>query len=84
MVEGMTVLDWPAGSPDLNLKENLWTELVRRVYKDFRQFDHEDDLCEAIITAWETIELQRLQNLIASMPDRCMKVIEKRGGPTGY
>ncbi len=54
------------------------------MYKDFRQFDHEDDLCEAIITAWETIELQRLQNLIVSMPDRCMKVLEKRGGPTGY
>ncbi len=57
---------------------------MRRVYKDFRQFDQEDDLREAIITARETIELQRLQNLIAFMPDRCMKVIVKRGGQTRY
>ncbi len=49
MVEGVTVLDRPARSLDLNPIENLWNELVRRVYKYFRQFDHDDDLCEAII-----------------------------------
>ncbi len=36
MVEGVTVLDWPARIPDLNPIENLWTDLCRRVYQRFQ------------------------------------------------
>ncbi len=62
----------------------MGTGCARRFIPIFRQFDYEDDLCEAIVAAWDRIELESLRNLISSMPNRCLKVIEKRGGPTGY
>ncbi len=81
---GVSVLSWPSKSPDLNPIENLRAQVVRDVYSNFRHFDCEDDLCEAIEAAWDRIELESLRNLISSMANGCLKVIEKRGGPTGY
>ncbi len=70
--------------PDLNPTENIWALLVRDVYAGFRQFEYEDDLCEAIAAAWERIQVDTLKRVIASMPNRCMDVIQRRGGPTSY
>ena len=38
-VEHMKLLDWPPKSPDLNLIENLWYIISRKVYTNGRQFD---------------------------------------------
>ncbi len=44
MEAGVSVLSWPSRSPDLNPIENLWAQVVRDVYSNFRHFDCEDDL----------------------------------------
>ncbi len=80
----ITVLDWPSCSPDLNPMENLWGILVRKIYKNGRQFQAPDQLKKAILKAWDEITPTVIQNLISSMPNRLMDVIASHGGPTRY
>ncbi len=53
--------------------------LGRAVYNNGRQFDDLDELKEAPIYAWDSIELVTLQNLVGSMPRRVISVIEASG-----
>ncbi len=52
---GVTVLDWPANSPDLNPKENLWG-IVKRKMRDTRP-NNADDLKAAIKATWASLHL---------------------------
>ena len=84
MEQEMIVMEWPARSPDPNPIENLWGVLVRRVYRDFRNFSDINELQEAIELAWDAISQDVYLKLLDSMPKRCVEVISKRGGPTHY
>ncbi len=59
---GVTVLDWPANSPDLNPIENLWG-IVKRKMRDIRP-NNEDDLKAAIKATWASIPPQQCHKLI--------------------
>ncbi len=80
----VNVMDWPSRSPDQNPIENLWAILAKELYKNGRQFDCLDDLKEALILAWDAIELEILHNLVKSLPRCIVSLIEARGGPTSY
>ncbi|KAG2904581.1 hypothetical protein PC119_g11450 [Phytophthora cactorum] len=82
--EGITVLNWPARSPDLNPIENVWSMMARYVYANGRQYDNVASLTAAILESWEAIELSYLNKLVASMPRRCIEVIEKKGCKPHY
>ncbi len=47
---GVTVLDWPANSPDLNPIENLWS-IVKRKMRDTRP-NNADDLKATVKETW--------------------------------
>ncbi len=79
---GVTVLDWPANSPDLNPIENLWG-IVKRKMRDTRP-NNADDLKAAIKATWASIPLQQCHKLITSMPCRIEAVIKAKGAPTKY
>lgn len=76
---GVSVMEWPARSPDLNVMENMWGLLVRQVYAENRQYNSVGELKVAILTAWRDIRLETLENLINSMPNRIYKTINKNG-----
>ena len=78
------VLEWPAGSPDLNPIENLWRYLVQKVYKNFKQHDDVECLKEAIAFAWDSTDSEYLRKLARSVPRRCTEVIERKGNCTHY
>ncbi len=79
---GVTVLDWPANSPDLNPIENIWG-IVKRKMRDTRP-NNADDLKSAIKATWASIPPQQCNRMIASMP-RCIDaVIHAKGDPTKY
>ncbi len=79
---GVTVLDWPANSPDLNPLENLWG-IVKRKMRDTRP-NNADDLKAAIKATWASIPPQQCHKLITSMPRRIETEIKAKGAPTKY
>ncbi len=79
---GVTVLDWPANTPDLNPIENLWG-IVKRKMIDTRP-NNTDDLKAAIKATWASIKPEKCQRLMASMPRRIDAVIHAKWGPTKY
>ncbi|PIC43982.1 hypothetical protein B9Z55_004510 [Caenorhabditis nigoni] len=82
--KGIKDLSWPACSPDLNPIENLWGLLARRVYHNGRQFNNIGELKDALQKEWDLVTEQELKNLVASMPNRLIEVIQKNGGETSY
>ncbi len=53
---GVTVLDWPPNSPDLNPVENLWG-IVKRKMRDTRP-NNADDLKASIKETWSSLHLR--------------------------
>ncbi len=78
----VTVLDWPANSPDLNPIENL-SGIVKRKMRDTRP-NNADELKAAIKETWASIPPQQCHKLITSMPRRIEAVIKAEGAPTKY
>ncbi len=59
---GVTVLDWPANSPDLNPIENLWG-IVKRKMRDTRP-NNADELKATVKETWASIPPQQCHKLI--------------------
>ena len=71
-------------SPDLSPIENAWSQLVRHVYRDGRQFNNVIELKRAISEEWDKIDQTYLANLIGTMNKRLIEVILNRGDMTHY
>lgn len=82
--QNVELLPWPPYSPDINIMENVWGWLSRKVYESGRQFDDRESLIAAIKSAWSQISLQYLSQLYNSLPNRIYEVILSKGGSTHY
>ena len=89
----LTVMKWPANSPDLNPIEHLWTELKSRFYKEWEALGSKKPSTREGATAIYIELLKRvwneqlgdlLQRLVDSMPRRVAAVIAAKGGHTKY
>uniref|UniRef100_A0A914MWW3 Transposase n=1 Tax=Meloidogyne incognita TaxID=6306 RepID=A0A914MWW3_MELIC len=69
----VSVLKWPAYSPDLNPIEHMWGR-VKRALRG-RRFISGDECWEAVQKAWKEIPLDFVIKLIDSMPRRIYSVI---------
>lgn len=78
----ITRMTWPPQSPDLNPIENLWAILNQKAKDRHPRSDNE--LFDILNTEWETMDQDILKNLVASMPQRCRKVIANHGYPIDY
>ena len=85
---GITLMEWPPYSPDLNPIEALWNKMknyLQELYNDDpdRRLSY-DRLRIEVQKAWDMITTEELQELAASMKDRCLAVIDAKGGHTLY
>lgn len=83
-MQNVETLSWPPYSPDLNIIENVWGWLTRKVYENGRQFETKTELIRSIRAAWSEISLNYLESLYNSMPNRIFDVILQKGGYTKY
>ena len=75
-------MEWPAQSSDLNPIENLWAD-VKEVVATAKPTTKES-LWNEVMEAWSEIPLKRCQDLVNSMPRRCVAVIANKGHATKY
>ena len=80
----ITIMDWPAHSPDLNPIENLCGNLSRAVYQQNRQFKNVHELHTCVMDAWGKITRKDCYDLVASMPRRVYQVTERQKKKTDY
>ena len=76
------VLPIPHQSPDVNLIENLWVEIERRLKKF--EITNKEILKEKVVDIWNTIEKKYTKKLVKSMADRLRSIIRYKERPTKY
>jgi len=80
--KGVSVIDFPAYSPDLNPIENLWSIMAREVERF--QCSTDEELGDVIIKVWNELRTEVFRNLARSMPRRCAAVVAAKGWHTKY
>lgn len=80
----ITILPWPAMSPDLNPIEHVWDQLKRRLKENYSDVNSQQELINALKLCWEQIPEETVTHLIESVLDRLRECIQSRGGPTRY
>ncbi|KAJ5591462.1 Transposable element tc3 transposase [Penicillium hispanicum] len=81
----------PPHSPDLNPIKNLWALLKAKIYKirpDLVYMLNNDQTKEILVAtaqqAWDELDIQHLQHLSETMPNRVRAIIESQGWYTPY
>jgi transposase len=79
---GLTVLPWPANSPDLNPIENIWSMLKQSVKK--RAVKTKDELVRVVEEEWNRLDMNLVRRTIGSMKNRIEQVISRGGLKCDY
>lgn len=78
-----TLDNWPSNSPDLNVIENCWNLMKKKVAAHHPT--SEDDLRQILREVWvREITPDYCKTLVRSMPDRIKAVLANKGYPTKY
>ena len=80
----ITVLHWPAQSPDLNPIEHLWCHIKHKLLQYEVPPKGVHELWDRVVKEWNEIPPEVCQKLIESMPRRIKAVIKAKGGHTKY
>ena len=80
----ISLMEWPAQSPDLNPIENAWALLKRRLRQRTSYLTNADNLFDALCEEWNLIPDSYVSNLIRSMSTRVLLVRKLKGRSTKY
>lgn len=67
-------ISWLAQSPDLNLIENLWLYIKRKLSCRVSFINNTQDLFDEILRIWMSIPPAYVQNLYKTIPRRIMQI----------
>ena len=79
---GVTVLTWPANSPDLNPIENIWSILKHEV--EIRGVKTKEELINAVEEEWKRLDQEIIKKTIETMRKRIEQVVERGGKKCDY
>ena len=82
LYRGITRMDWPARSPDLNPIEHMWNELQIRLSARQVQPKSLQELGVILVQEWNNIPQKSIRKLIGSMGRQCEAVINSNGSHT--
>lgn len=74
----------PASSPDVSAVESCWLDLKSYIRALPHMPTSLNSLIAAVHDAWNSISVNRINNLISRMPERVEAVLAARGGPTKF
>ena len=74
--QGIQLIDWPPGSPDLNPIEEIWQVMKRRLEE---MGLNGEMTVKKIMEIWENIMHETLKTFIESMKHRIEQCIKLRG-----
>ena len=81
---GITTMEWPGNSPDLNPIENAWHVMKNKVFRNGYNMSI-PQLRETIRHVWDNeLDLPYFKALSDSMSSRCKAVIKAKGYMTKY
>lgn len=80
--KNVTLLPWPALSPDLSPIENVWAYIAQKMKG--KCFQSLDDVWAEVQHQWSQVPVSYIQGLYDSMPNRLGAVKEALGWPTKY
>ena len=81
---GISLMEWPTQSPDLNPTENAWAFLKRRLCQRTTYPVDADNLFDALSEEWNLIPDSYFSNLIHSMFTRVLLVRKLKGQSTKH
>ena len=81
---GINGMSWPAQSPHINVIENLWLLLKRKLQTCTGMIKSKNDLFQEIHSIWTSITPAYIQCLYKSIPKRILNVIKLKGHLTKY
>ena len=81
--EGVNWWKTPAESPDCNPIENMWHELKEYLRREVKP-QTKATLVDGIKEFWKTVDTAKCRRYIRHLRKVVPRVIEEKGGPTGY
>ena len=80
--KNVTLLPWPALSPDLSPIENVWGHIAKKMVG--KCFLSKDDVWAEVQKQWAEVPLAYIHSLYDSMPSRLLAVQQAKGHPPKY
>lgn len=83
---GIAIFNFPPKSPDMNLIENVWAMLQKKINLKLRNrnISTKLQLIKIVEESWIEIPTDFIVNCVLSMPNRLKEVIRMKGAPTRY
>ena len=80
----ITVLPWAPSSPDMNIIENVWSQLDIRVHSRKVLPHNKEEMWNALLEEWQNLSIEYANTLYDSMPDRVTALKQAKGSFTKY